>query len=132
MRPRAVRLLAVTAVVVAVLAFPAHADDTATTFTLSGDPLAVSVPASASLGTAATGAASLTAQLGAVTVSDTRGALGEDWTATVSATDFATGGASADETIPTTTSPTGPVSGRPRLVPRCVCPARRRRSSPRA
>jgi hypothetical protein len=95
----ALRLLAATAVGTAILALPAQADDTTTTFTLSAGPLAISVPASASLGTAATGSASLTAQLGAVTVSDTRGALGEDWTATVSSTDFTTGAATSDETI---------------------------------
>jgi hypothetical protein len=95
----ALRLLAATAVGTALLALPARADDTTTSFTLSAGPLAISVPASANLGTAATGSASLSGQLGAVTVSDTRGALGEDWTATVSSTDFTTGGATADETI---------------------------------
>jgi hypothetical protein len=95
----AVRLLAATAVATAILALPARADDTTTTFTLSAGPLAISVPASANLGSRATGTASLSAQLGTVTVTDTRGALGEDWTATVSSTDFTTGGATADETI---------------------------------
>jgi hypothetical protein len=99
MRRRTVRLLVALVLGTAILSLPAHADDTTTTFTLSAGPLAISVPASASLGSMATGTASLSAQLGAVTVSDTRGALGEDWTATVSSTDYTTGGATADETI---------------------------------
>jgi hypothetical protein len=93
------RLLAAAALAVAALAVPAHADTTTTTFTLSAGALSISVPAAKDLGTTATGSASLTSQLGAVTVTDARGALGETWTATVSSTDFTTGGASADETI---------------------------------
>jgi hypothetical protein len=93
------RLLAVTALALALLALPAHADTTTTTFTLSAGLLSISVPVSADLGSAATGSASLSSQLGAVTVTDARGALGEIWTATVSATDFTTGAASSNETI---------------------------------
>lgn len=93
------RLLAVAALALALPALPAHADTTTTTFTLSAGALSISVPASKDLGTTATGSASLSAQLGAVTVTDARGALGETWTATVSSTDFTTGAATSEETI---------------------------------
>jgi hypothetical protein len=74
------------------LALPAAADTTTTTFTLSGGALSISVPASKNLGSAATGASSLSSQLGTVTVTDDRGALAGCWTATVASTDFTTGG----------------------------------------
>ena len=80
-------------------ALPALAADTTTTFTLTGGALTVSAPASANLGSFANDAASISAQLGAVTVSDLRGALGGSWSAGVTSTDFTTGAASADETI---------------------------------
>ncbi|MGW4644363.1 hypothetical protein ACWEN6_37990 [Sphaerisporangium sp. NPDC004334] len=44
----------------------------------------------------------VTGQLGLITVSDQRAALTATWTATVSATNFTTGGGTAAETIPTT------------------------------
>jgi hypothetical protein len=79
----------------------AHAADTSTTFTLeaTGD-LSISVPDSTELsaGTATT-AGTLTAQLGAVTVTDERGELLAAWTASVSSSDFTTGTATANETI---------------------------------
>ena len=78
---------------------PAHAADTTTTFTLTGGGLSVSAPATASLGSVATGTASTSAQLGTVSVSDTRGALLGVWTAAVTSTDFVTGGATANEKI---------------------------------
>jgi hypothetical protein len=81
---------------------PAHAatsGDTTTTFTLTAGALSITTPASASLGSAATGSATTSAQLGAVQVSDARGALLGTWTGSVSSTDFTTGGATANETI---------------------------------
>lgn len=60
--------------------------------------LSITAPASADLGTAAPGGTA-SAQFGVVQVSDDRaGVVG--WTATVSATDFTTGGGTPAETIP--------------------------------
>jgi hypothetical protein len=81
------------------LALPARAADTTTTFTLAAGSLSISAPVSKDLGTGSTGAGTLSAQLGAVTVTDTRGALLGTWTASVSSTDFTTGGATANETV---------------------------------
>jgi hypothetical protein len=69
------------------------------TFQLTAGSLTVSDPADKSLGSGATGTASITSQLGTVTGTDNRGSLLGTWTATVSSTDFTTGGATADETI---------------------------------
>lgn len=85
---------------IAGIASPAHAADTTTTFTLSGGALAVTAPASSPLGSVATGAASTTpAQLGTVSVADSRGALLGVWAASVGSSNFTTGTATADETI---------------------------------
>lgn len=81
------------------LATPAGAADTTATFTLTAGALAVSAPESSALGSGATGTASLGAQLGAVSVTDARGALLGSWTASVASTDFTTGTETADETI---------------------------------
>ncbi|MFH8386760.1 hypothetical protein ACH4E7_38590 [Kitasatospora sp. NPDC018058] len=62
--------------------------------------LAISVPTPAGLGTAAPGG-TLSAALGTMTVSDQRGVSTSTWTATVSATNFTTGGATSAETITT-------------------------------
>src|SRR6266566_3791263 len=79
------------------LAPAALAADTPTTFGITAGGLGVAVPAAANLGSAAPGA-SATAQLGAVTVTDDRAALGAAWTATVSATAFTgTGTATAGQ-----------------------------------
>ncbi len=83
------------------LAPAALAADTPTTFGITAGGLGVAVPAAANLGSAAPGA-SATAQLGAVTVTDDRAALGAAWTATVSATAFTTGAATAAETVANT------------------------------
>jgi hypothetical protein len=87
--------------VFALLAFalPARAADTTTTFTLAAGALSISAPASSDLGSGSTGAGTLSAQLGTVTVTDSRGALLGTWTASVSSTDFTTGGATANETV---------------------------------
>jgi hypothetical protein len=87
--------------VLSVLAFalPARAADTTTTFSLAAGALSISAPASRDLGTGSTGGGTVSAQLGTVTVTDNRGALVGTWTASVSSTDFTTGGATANETI---------------------------------
>ena len=77
---------------------------TTATFTLTGNStLAMSVPSSpVNLGSAATGATSLSGSLGNVTVTDQRGALPATWTASAVSSAFAnttTGGSSADETV---------------------------------
>lgn len=69
------------------------------TFTLTAGALTVSDPADKSLGTVATGTASITNTLGSTSVTDNRGSLLGTWTSTVSSTDFVTGTATADETI---------------------------------
>jgi hypothetical protein len=87
--------------VLSVLAFalPARAADTTTTFSLAAGSLSISAPASRDLGSGSTGGGIVSAQLGTVTVTDNRGALAGTWTASVSSTDFTTGGATANETI---------------------------------
>jgi hypothetical protein len=80
-------------------ALPARAADTTTTFTLAAGSLSISAPASSGLGSGSTGGGTLSAQLGTVTVTDSRGALLGTWTASVSSTDFTTGGATANETV---------------------------------
>lgn len=94
--------LAITAAVITSLfavARPAGAAESTTTFTLTAGSLSISAPASASLGSAAITASSLSASLGTVTVTDNRGSTLGTWTASVSSTDFTTGGATANETI---------------------------------
>jgi hypothetical protein len=61
-------------------------------------PLTITVPATASLGSAAPGG-TLRSDLGTVQVTDNRG-FGASWTATVSSTGFATGTGTPAETIP--------------------------------
>jgi hypothetical protein len=80
-------------------ALPARAATTTTTFTLSAGALSISAPASKDLGTGATGGGTVSAQLGTVAVTDNRGTTLGSWTATVSSTDFTTGGGTASETI---------------------------------
>jgi hypothetical protein len=63
-------------------------------------PLTITVPATASLGSAPPGG-TLGSDLGTVQVTDDRG-FGADWTATVSGTSFATGSGTPAETIPVT------------------------------
>jgi hypothetical protein len=82
----------------------AGAGDTPSTFTLTASGgLSIAVPDGSvtpvDLGSAATGAGSLSHALGTVTVTDGRGALTATWTAAASTTDFTTGGASANETV---------------------------------
>jgi hypothetical protein len=62
--------------------------------------LAISVPTSANLGSATTGSTSLTGVLGDVTVTTGISIGSGGWVATVSATNFTTGGGTSAETIP--------------------------------
>lgn len=99
MRKRLALVLAVASTgSLVMLAAPADAAQ-GVTFTLTAGSLAVSDPANTSLGTVATGTATVSSALGAVTVTDARGALNGTWTATVASTDFTTGTATAAETI---------------------------------
>jgi hypothetical protein len=91
-----------TAATIAITTVPAGAGDTTTTFTLAGNGLSISVPGSADLSTSGStliGATSLSGTLGTVTVTDNQGTLAHTWTATVSATDFTTGGGGANKTV---------------------------------
>lgn len=75
-----------------VFAMPAAsaASGTAATFSLTAGTLSISQPTTATIGSAAAGALTLSGSLGPVTVTDTRGStLG--WTASVVSTDFTTG-----------------------------------------
>jgi hypothetical protein len=76
----------------------ATSGSTGTTFALGAGALAISVPASASLGSGIPGT-TMTGSLGTVTVTDLRGALVGSWTASVTSTDFTTGTATAAETV---------------------------------
>ena len=79
---------------------PARAEDTDVTFELTAaGGLAISAPATADLGSGATNGGSFSGSLGTVTVTDDRGTLLGEWTASVSSTDFTTGTATAAETI---------------------------------
>ncbi len=72
----------------------------AATVTIVSGVLAMTAPASASLGSAAPGG-TISASLGAVQVTDGRG-FGANWTATVSTSAFTTGRGTPPETIPAT------------------------------
>ncbi|SEF02707.1 hypothetical protein SAMN04489740_3846 [Arthrobacter alpinus] len=95
---------------VAAPAGAAMAADTTTTFTVSGGALGISAPASKDLGTGAA-AGTLTAQLGAVTATDTRGALGASWTASAAATAFTNSTTPAAASITTATYSSGLATG---------------------
>jgi uncharacterized repeat protein (TIGR01451 family) len=83
----------------------------ATSITITAGVLMITVPASTALPGASPGGAT-SAQLGTVTVTDLRGMATASWTATVTATNFVTGGGTAPETIPLaqTTYWSGPVT----------------------
>jgi hypothetical protein len=75
--------------------------DTTTTFDVSSGLLTVTAPDTASLGTGAPGT-TISGSLGTVTVNDNRALLSASWTATASASNFTTGGGTANETVPAT------------------------------
>ncbi|MFG2048563.1 hypothetical protein ACGFIW_14180 [Micromonospora sp. NPDC048935] len=92
---------AAAAAMVGFLAAPASAaptDTTTTTFEVLAGTLDIDAPATADLGTGAPGG-TITGQLGAVTVDDSRGAADASWVASVTATVFQTGGGSPPETV---------------------------------
>ncbi|MFG1964777.1 hypothetical protein [Nonomuraea sp. NPDC049028] len=99
-KPFAVAAAAIGLGLAATTALPALADDTTTTFTITGGALTINAPATSNLGSVTSGAASVSGQMGAVTVTDARGGLASTWSASVISTDFTTGGATAPETIP--------------------------------
>ena len=87
------------------LAIPAAAQastgPTTTTFGVTGGPLTITTPDTASLGTMTAGTdTSVSGSLGTVTVTDDRAPLNGSWTASVISSDFTTGGKTAAETIP--------------------------------
>ncbi len=73
----------------------------ATSITIAAGLLSISVPAAATLSSAAPGAVS-SGPLGPVTVTDQRGSAGAGWTATATGTPFVTGTGTPAETIPLT------------------------------
>lgn len=77
-------------------AIPASADPTVVTFALTGGTLDISVPASANLGSSGT---DFSGPLGAITVTDGRGASDASWEVSLSSTDFTTGGGAPAETL---------------------------------
>jgi len=88
----------------ATLAAPADAASSGTTtatFAVSTGALGVAVPATANLGSGSPGTA-ISAQLGAVTITDARALLTAAWTASASSTSFSSDGATTPETIPNT------------------------------
>ena len=75
---------------------PAHAADTTTTFTIAAaGGLSISAPSTADLGSVSSGASSVSGSLGTVTVTDQRGLILGNWTATASSSNFAHGSDSA-------------------------------------
>lgn len=95
-------VLASAAALATAFALPAAAaptDSTIVTFQVTAGSLDITAPETSDLGAVAAGAASASGQLGAVTVTDTRGALDASWVATVSSTTFTTGGSTPAETI---------------------------------
>jgi hypothetical protein len=84
--------------------------------------LSISAPGLTNLGRTGRGGRTVSARLGTVTVTDTRGLVDGAWTARVTATPFVTGGGSAGERVAGSSILywSGPVtarSGRARLVP---------------
>jgi hypothetical protein len=76
----------------------ASSGDTTTTFTVTGGALNITVPDVANLGSGNPGG-TVTAQLGAVAVTDGRAALPAAWTASAASTAFTTGGGTGPETV---------------------------------
>jgi hypothetical protein len=74
--------------------------NTSVTFTVTVGELSITAPTSADLGSGAPGGTIGPTPIGNVKVTDNRAALGGSWTATVSSTDFSTGGLTSPETIP--------------------------------
>ncbi len=73
--------------------------DTTVTFTVTSGALTMSAPGTAKFGSGGPGS-SIKGSLGTVSVTDGRALTSASWTATVSSTDFTTGGGSPSETTP--------------------------------
>ena len=73
-------------------------DDTTVTFVVSAGTLDIVAPASAALSAGAPGV-DITGAIGPVTVADNRASADASWAATVTSSDFTTGGGTASETI---------------------------------
>lgn len=78
---------AVAGALVAASAVPASADDTATTFSLTGGALTLSVQSAAALTNAASGTTTINGSLGAVSVTDNRGGTA-NWNVSGASTAF--------------------------------------------
>lgn len=87
MKLRTPLVVAAVAAALVATALPASADDTATTFSLTGGTLALSVGASATLTDAATGTTAISGSLGNVSVTDNRGGVAE-WNVSAASTAF--------------------------------------------
>ncbi|MEU0480737.1 hypothetical protein ABZ260_16305 [Streptosporangium sp. NPDC006013] len=96
-------LLAIAAAVglslVAATALPALAVDTIVTFSITSAGLTISAPSTANLGSVASGATSISGEIGPVTVTDDRATLNGSWSASAISTDFTTGAGTGPETI---------------------------------
>lgn len=90
--------LALGASVVAFLPTAAMADDTATTFSLTGGSLTLSVQGTATLTDAATGTTAITGSLGAVSVTDERGGTA-NWNVSGASTAFTGVGGSSSTAV---------------------------------
>ena len=102
--PRFFLVACVTTTAIAVVvpfasATAAPSGTTTATFVVTGGTLNITVPATANLGSWGPGT-SLSAQLGAVTVTDTRALLDASWSASALSTAFTTGGGTTAETVP--------------------------------
>jgi hypothetical protein len=84
--PLAIATIAVTGLMVGI-ASPASADDTGTTFTLTGGTLTLTVAATATLANADSGTTNISGSLGAVSVTDERGGTA-NWNVSAASTAF--------------------------------------------
>ena len=75
--------------------------DTTVTFAVTSGALTMTAPSAANLGSGAPGT-TISGEIGATTVTDDRALLSASWVADASSTDFTTGAATPDETIPVT------------------------------
>lgn len=93
-------LVAAAALAALIAPTAATAGDTTVVFTVTAGGLSITVPTTAVLGNAS-GGQQLSGQLGSVTVTDDRALLTASWIASVTTTDFTTGGGTPAETVGT-------------------------------
>ena len=86
--------------------------DTTVTFTVTSGALTMSAPGTAKFGSGGPGS-TIKGSLGTVSVTDGRALVSASWTATVSSTDFTTGGGSPRRRPRPPTCSTTPASSRP-------------------